>query len=394
MGSISFINKKDSDGGSLKPNIFMQETEPETKEGIWIQSNKDISKIETIENLITGKGEWTNIYSNIPYNFYRGRAVSIGTDIYLFSGDDSLEDKQKAYKYDTTNNTYTQLTNIPYAFNSGEIIAIGTNIYLFGGYSLDNTILKTAYKYDTLTDTYTKLANIPYGYYDAGIAAIETDIYLFGTSHTDKLKVYKYDTLTNSYTQLEDISVVSSYSNIKCTAINNDIYIIIDGSLYKYDIQTKSYSNLTKPPFSVDNKTGITTIKNSIYLFGGGNSVINIAYKYDTLTDTYTQLTNIPNGFQSGSAVSVNNKIFLLGGSNNMNMVQVYELASYSFDDKSIILVQGTGQYKTQLYENKDIDGRLLYSFDDVKYNTTEDGLDDTLPTYYGTGTEWVKFKN
>ena len=64
------------------------------------------------------------------------------------------------------------------------------------------------------------------------------------------------------------------------------------------------------------------------------------------------------------------------------------------FDDNTLVISQGTQIYKTQLYENKDIDGRLLYSFDDVKYNTTESGLDDTLPTYYGTGTEWVKFKN
>lgn len=140
-----------------KPNIFMQETEPETKEGIWLQTDKQINKIKIIENLISGEGEWTDIYSNIPYDFYRGRAVSIGNDIYLFSGDNTNYYK-KAYKYNTLTNTYIQLTDIPYNFQSGEIIAIGTIIYLFGGFDNYNT----AYKYDTLTDTYTQLENIPY----------------------------------------------------------------------------------------------------------------------------------------------------------------------------------------------------------------------------------------
>ena len=49
MGSISFINKVSS-GGNIKPNIFMQETEPETKEGIWIQSNKNYEKIDVLDS--------------------------------------------------------------------------------------------------------------------------------------------------------------------------------------------------------------------------------------------------------------------------------------------------------------------------------------------------------
>lgn len=380
----------------LKPNVFMQETEPEVKEGIWIQSNNNVNKIKSVENLITGEGEWADTYSNLPHNIWQSAAaVSIGNDIYIFGGYGSANYK-KAYKYDTLTNVYTQLADIPYTFQTGRVTAIGTDIYLFGGYNN----FYTAYKYDTLTDTYTQLTNIPYAYYGAGISAVGTDIYLFGTKHkvADKLKVYKYDTLTNSYTQLENISVVSGYSDIQCLSINTNIYIFFAGSntntnLYKYDTLTKIYSPLSKSPFAYGSAMCVNN--DNIYLFIGNSSdTQNLAYKYDTITDTYTQLTNIPHGFLAGNVVSVLNKIYLLGGDSHMTMIQVYELPILSFDDKTIILIQGTGQYKTQLYENEDIDGRLLYSFDDVKYNTTEDGLDDTLPTYYGTGTEWVKFKN
>ena len=381
-----------------KPNIFMQETEPETKEGIWVKANKQVDKIESIENLITGEGEWIDTYSNLPHNIYQSScAVSIENDIYIFGGYGS-ENYKKAYKYNTLNNTYTQLTDIPYSFQTGCVATVGTDIYLFGGYNNFNT----AYKYDTITDTYTQLANIPYGYYGAGISAVGTDIYLFGTSYkiADKKKVYKYDTLTNTYTQLTNMSFISEYSSIKCLSINTDIYIFFAGGnteniLYKYDTLAKIYTPLSNSPIPVYTASGICVNNSNIYLFsGGGSDTKNLAYKYDTITDTYTQLANIPYGFLDGNVVSVLNKIYLLGGDSHMTMIQVYELPILSFDDKTIILIQGTGQYKTQLYENEDIDGRLLYSFDDVKYNTTEDGLDDTLPTYYGTGTEWVKFKN
>ena len=55
-----------------------------------------------------------------------------------------------------------------------------------------------------------------------------------------------------------------------------------------------------------------------------------------------------------------------------------------------MIIVQGQGQKKTQLYPNKDIEGRLLYGFDDA-FCTNELGIiDNNIKLYYGTGTEWV----
>ena len=40
------------------------------------------------------------------------------------------------------------------------------------------------------------------------------------------------------------------------------------------------------------------------------------------------------------------------------------------------------------------ITNRLLYGLYNAWYYTVENGLDSTLPTYYGNSTEWIKFKN
>lgn len=63
----------------LKPNIFIQETEPEVKDGIWVKANKQVDKIEIVENFASGEGSWTSL-PNLP--------VGLGCDAYACIGDD------------------------------------------------------------------------------------------------------------------------------------------------------------------------------------------------------------------------------------------------------------------------------------------------------------------
>ncbi|MDE5830491.1 MAG: hypothetical protein K2H53_02135 [Clostridia bacterium] len=58
-------------GGSSKLNVFAQLAEPKVKDGIWIKT-EEVINTEQIQ------------LKNIPYSFYNGSAVAIGTDVYLF----------------------------------------------------------------------------------------------------------------------------------------------------------------------------------------------------------------------------------------------------------------------------------------------------------------------
>ena len=300
------LENKTAGGG--KPNIFVQLEEPEVKKGIWLKTDKTMEHIYADDDIFIA-GEWKpdGAYRNIPYSFYQGSAVVIGTDIYLF-GSYSSSYQNYAYKYDTLTNTYTKLRNIPYVFYQGSAVAMGTDIYLLGTAMSSYTL--RAYKYDTLTDTYTKLTDIPYGFKN-GAVAVGTDIYLFG----------------NTY----------------------------DASYQKY------------------------------------------AYKYDILTDTYTKLTNIPYNFYRGSAVVIGTDIYLLGGEPNPQKVQVYSLKSSEYENNSLVIAQGryyqTG-YGIELYNDNLFSSPMLYAFADAWFYTTEDGIITTIPTYYGDGTQWIKFKN
>mgnify|MGYP003319910308 FL=1 len=84
-----------------------------------------------------------------------------------------------------------QLTDVPYEFYSGSAIAMGTDIYLLGGFSSGTT----AYKYDTLTDTYTQTVTIPYSFSGRCACSLSDSIYLFGgNNYPTKVQVLKFTT--------------------------------------------------------------------------------------------------------------------------------------------------------------------------------------------------------
>ena len=382
-------NKTSGAGGKL--NIFVQLTEPSTKKGIWVESaDYEIEHIIADENIFESESWNTTKMSNIkviPYSFYQGSAVAIGTDIYLFGTKYSTtaSNHQIAYKYDTLTDTYTRLTNIPYEFYQGSAVAIGTDIYLLGKGTYN-------YKYDVLTDTYTQVRNIPYNFIDGLATAVGTNIYLFGGSNSSYGQyAYKYDTVTNSYTKLTNVPTRCYMTS--AVAIGADIYLFCcyDGSLYKYDTTSDTYAKLANPSYNTAYSSAIA-INTDLYLFGG-ESGRQYAYKYDTVTNTYTKLSDIPYAFYKGSAVTIEDgaEVYLLGGSDNPTKVQIMELNSADYENNSFVISQGVARYSTEILGNNN---NIKFWFNNAWVYVTEEGLVRGLPTYYGDGTQWIKFKN
>ena len=225
-------------GSNAGLNIFIQPLEPSKKDGIWIKTDEKYKydKVEMVSNI---EDRYTKL-DDIPYKFYHGSAVTIGTDIYLLGGrgQDSSSYYRNNYKYDMLINEYTQLAKIPYNFFDSSAVVIGTDIYLLGsGFSGDGN---KNYKYDTITNEYTQLANIPYEFYNGSAVAVGTDIYLLGGSYNSKRYNYKYDILTNKYTKLEDIPY--ELNGASTVAIGIDIYLLGgSGDFGFYNYKYKSY---------------------------------------------------------------------------------------------------------------------------------------------------------
>ena len=289
-----------------KLNIFLQEEEPDTKEGLWLQNGNLTYDTIIMDDNIIAQEDWDTVhqYPSIPseYDARCNRSVSVGTDIYLlgyysYSTMSTNPTFSKCnYKFDTLTNTFTKMTDIPFLFGRGGAVSIGTDIYLLGGLGD-----RKAYKYDTLNDSYEQLTAIPSGMYivGGGAAAVGTDIYLFSGNNNSDYKVCKYDTLLNEYTQLADSPIsINNLGNGDVIAVGTNIYLFNRYKGYKYDTLTQKYTEITDASDKICDGA-LVSVGTNIYIFSGDKGVY-ACYKFDILSDTFSKLPDMPFAFKYG----------------------------------------------------------------------------------------------
>lgn len=372
-------------------NIFMQEEEPETKDGIWLKGNYTVDNIIADTNVLS-VGEWDidkiSRLDAIPYDFNRGCAAAIGTDIYLFSGFSS-DYKKIAYKYDTLTDTYTRVSDIPTGRYYGSAVAIGTDIYLVGGYGAETQM----YKYNTLTDTYTEMSTIPFSVRASGVAVVGTDIYMFGANHTSYQKTaYKYDTLTDTYSKLANIPY--TFQQGCAVAIGTNIHLMGTytsvSNHYVYDTLTNTYTKKANMPIGFYDGSAIA-IGSRIYTFGSypNSSYLKHTYEYDSTTDTFTRLGDMQYNFHLGAVAFNGSHIYVLGGANNSTRVQTLTMVPKEYVNNSIIISQDGSLNRSCVLSNSGITNLKTY-YDRVYYRNNE-GVLVSLPTYNGNGSSWTQ---
>ena len=381
--------------GEVEANVFMQETEPEKKDGIWLQGNYEVENIIADTNIFSA-GEYnaskTGGLTAIPYNHISGSSASVGTDIYLI-GSSTSNYLDKIYKYDTLKNTFTKMSATVHTATDCASVAIGTDIYVFG--SSNTSYYKNAKKYDTLTNTVTSIANIPTNFKGGCAVSIGTNIYLIGgdASTAYRKYAYRYNTLTNTYSQLANIPSEFNYGS--CGVVGTDIYLFggaysdtVSITAYKYDTLKNTYTKLSDIPYSFSYGCA-KSIGTDIYLFGGTSSK-KIVYKYDTLTDTYTQQINLEYYFSEGSLGFTDTDIYLFGGKNYPTTVQAVTMKPKEFPNKSILIAQdGSIRHSTNLADVGITNLKTIY--DRVYYRDNNGELLNDIPTYNGDGTSWTR---
>lgn len=378
--NIQFLNRgKSGEENNITPNIFMQEAEPETKEGIWLKANKPVDKIIFDKNIVEG-GNWDTIneYPDLPINIREGVSYCrVGDYIYLFNS---------GLKYNIKTNTTESITTISsYASRPITPVAVGNYIYLFcdsnmytGGYQ--------AYKYDTEKDTYTSISSLNISIHNSSYNSFACGKYIYIIGYQSP--IYKYDTEKYTYTTIE---ISNSFSIGKvCAAVNDDVYIFNnDKKVYKWNTTTNEFTSLNDAPQSFRLGESLV-IGNNIYITGGYESKTTL-YQYNIVEDTYTKLNDIPRDFYKGILAYEDNKLYFLGGDNYTNKVSVYVLNNKDYVNSSVVVCGGNNKYMTQLYTNPNIEGRVLYGFYKAYYYTTENKLDGSIPLYYGDGEKWIK---
>ena len=206
-----------SGGGGAEPNIFIQDEEPNIKEGLWIKS-ADIQVDKTVvdENVFVAE-EWmdTTLIGKIDEatNTQAMSCAAVGNHLYV--NGKSTSSATPMYRVNLIDYTVESLGTPTVAVVGKIPVVVGTDIYYVG----NNTASATAQrwytvKYDTINNTYTRLSDC---LYEPSIYAktiyYNGYIYLFNANATaatssangyQPRRTLKYDIANDTWTQLVD----------------------------------------------------------------------------------------------------------------------------------------------------------------------------------------------
>ena len=394
---IRFLNTG-SGGGSSKANIFIQDTEPEIKEGIWFKKTAG-----TYDKLITADTISSEPYFELgPTQLYMHNEtapVAVGTDIYLFGGSNS---DYKCEKINTINNIATALPDINesgytswntvYVPSRGIIrLEAGTMYKNFGLSS--QAVVSSGSRSASFTGQYDRKQNLP---------LLDNDLYFI--NQNSNINIYNFS--TENITTKTGISV-GAYFLPYIIQKQNSNYIYCfntsyggqtnNDSNYKYDILTNTYQKIAPLPDGKMALQNIAYLNDKIHIFGirlfSTSADVDVTQHYIYNTDTDTWDIGIPittKITQTSKAVTIGDTIYITNaGANNLTILK-YREPMINFEPNSVVLQNGN-TYKTALLTQPDnTQGRVTTSFNNAYMTDNSGNLITTDEKYYGNGTEWI----
>lgn len=374
-------------------NIYIQENEPEKKEGIWLQmpnfeyTNVTIDETLGVKDEITGDDKWPALpASNMGL-------VECQDEIYGIV-DSNGASLCKIYKADENMN-WSLYDEIPsQTIRMSSYCASDDNyIYLT---NLSGGITQIA-RYNPATKDII-VHKFPKSIYESIMGVYNNTLYIFGQT-SNKGVTYNFDTQEQGEIPGCPRYMNYEYYNTQLSMWNGMFYIpgvkasssSSSYSAYFFDpVANEWVANAPNP--GAYNCYGTTVVGDYAYTSHYTYNTGDKWRKTNLTTGTVTNLSNISVGEKS-RILYLKGTIFIQNGT------KLYSLANdnSSYDSNTVIIVQG--QYKLNAYkinlfslpETKG--GKLLWAVADV-YPFNNGQLLTNIPTYYGNGTEWIKFKN
>lgn len=407
--SIDELNEGLAEGIKHFMNVFIQEEQPEGFEGIWIQEPKR---------------NWTTLYNDeyIPVKdqFEATRLNS--------STIDPVETwvSLNGYFYSIAGKTVRQYTkDKPQLLINTTTLPVGnsyTYIYTFAhGDKLYSVGYQDWIEYDPATGTGRIMPTLEghstnHEYTDGKnhYAYHQGILYCFSPSGC-----VKFDFSDESVTPIAQYGDTNEGFGpyTMSPIVNGKIYLTgfkryggWDGHSVCYNIDTNSYvgDSLTS---AINTANGGRNYLGSAVLVGKYLYTMKVTYKsgyglhrINVDTCEVTKLDILPFdavgnswGYDSDAHLAnIDGRLFVFGGGQGGRQVYVLEDDTLEYDDGSLIITEGkywNGVMHTGLYQlPTPTRGRITYPFYDVVF--VRDGEKSLAPTYYGNGTEWIKFKN
>jgi hypothetical protein len=335
-------------------NLFSQTTQPETYDGLWVNTSSTVNKIAQVDDFLS---EWNTTYAMpLPVALHNFGCVEYNGKIYIIGGrHDTVVNT--VYIYDIVNNFWSTGQNMPIA-KACEATVYNGKIYCIGGYTDGTNGLvanKTNYIYDIANNTWSAGTEMPVAKRNLGCVAQDGKIYCIG-----------------GYTS---------------TSLNTN---------YIYDIANNTWSSGAVIP-QLKSSFGCSLYNGKIYCIGGyTSSNVSTNYIYDIANNTWSSGTALPTSVRGHSCITYSNRIYCIGGytttSTNINYVYCPDGAvNTSLYDSDTLILQSMNSYQpysTLLVNSSSFVGGFQYAFTDVLINNVNADI------YYGDGTQWIKIRS
>lgn len=392
-------------GANIKPNIFIQPTEPENKNGIWINTlSPDEYKVVFTDKPITYSAGWNSTFT-LP--LVPSVCAAYGEKIYLF-GSMTINSvtKELAYLFNPMSMTYTELPAPPVGFNLSNLEIYNHKVLLPSSKSL--------YMFDVDTQEYELyVENLPTSFGNRSSILIGDDIYYTPNpwGGSDK-SFYKFNIPTKTSTRLANLPATKNSYNIGY--YNGNIFFIggqldygVNSTSYVYNIANNSWSTTTSTPSDSLRCIGSTQIGTDLYMVGGWDARgynLNYFYKFNMSSRAYTQLT-APGGQTSGGVMCQvkDNELYDFGlnitsaqySTDQTQYAKRYVLRNRTVDNNQyegncVLIYNGTSK-NTELITIES-EGKNLTYFSDIAYYDKDKGIIPDVEIYVGNGVSWIKY--
>lgn len=235
------------------------------------------------------------------------------------------------YEYDITSDVWTTKANAPEAVYQGASLVEGPDGYL---YALRATNTNKFWRYDIAADSWNDVdANdMPQTAYHGADLVYDGSRYIYATRGINDDAFYRYDTQLNLWEQKANTDFNAPASQVN-NFVNDGGDLVYDGQDTIYAIQGGGRSGFAAYSISGDSWTVLIntpsisgmgarisydSTTNAVYHLAGNNDPF--MYKYDIASQTWVELTEAPITISAGSTLrNIDGTLYMMrgGGGNN-----------------------------------------------------------------------------
>ncbi len=332
-----------------------------------------------INNWITGTA--------LPAPLYSVKSIVTKNRVYLIGGANSTVGSVSTVytapiNSDGTLGNWVAGTSLPGVMAHSSIIITKNRVYLLGGWNT-NAVYTASVNSDGTLGTWTTGTALPGIFDDSSVIVTKNRVYLLGGRHGNGGVWYNivYTSVISSDGTLGSWIIGTSLPGILASSqaivTNNRVYLV-GGAI----AGTTSVSTVYTAPINPDGTLGSWTIgtslpgplqgsqaivtKNRVYLLGGyiNGNVVSTVYTAPINSDgtlgVWTTGTTLPSALQLSSVIITKNRIYLLGGYTTQAISTVYtasisgglnDYSAYYSSDVTNYMMPGSGRPWQQQYQ-------------------------------------------